>query len=447
MSRMSGMVLFVLFSAMAYAQPPKGKMIDGVVAVVGDKIILKSEVEGEYANYLQQEGNKPSEEARCLIVDQMLTTKLMLRQAELDSIEVSEEEVNQQLDRRVRYFISMIGGAEKLEEFYGKSIPEIKDEFRSNIKEQILAQKMQEQITSKVAISPAEVKAYFGRIPEDSIPFFPAEVEIGQIIIFPEVDEATKEFTIDKLNSIRDRVLKGEKFSTLAVLYSQDPGSAQAGGDLGFFGRGEMVPEFEGVAFKLKPGEVSPVIRTKYGYHILQLIERRGDRVNCRHILIKPPVSSAELERARLRLDTISKQLNEGVMTFPEAVRKYTMDDESKQNSGMVMNQNTGGNSFTIEQLTPDMYFQIDKLEPGQYSAPSVYASQGGDRGWRIYYLKSRTTAHRASLDTDYDKIQQAALNLKRIEKLQDWFMKTRSKTYVKVEAEFADCPSLSRWK
>lgn len=184
MSRMSGVVLFVLFSVMAFAQPPKGKMIDGVVAVVGDKIILKSEVEGEYANYLQQEGNKPSEEARCLIVDQMLTTKLMLRQAELDSIEVSEEEVNQQLDRRVRYFISMIGGAEKLEEFYGKSIPEIKDEFRSNIKEQILAQKMQEQITAKVAISPAEVKAYFGRIPEDSIPFFPAEVEIGQIIIF-----------------------------------------------------------------------------------------------------------------------------------------------------------------------------------------------------------------------------------------------------------------------
>lgn len=447
MSRMSGVVVLVLFTAIAQAQPPKGKMIDGVVAVVGDKIILKSEVEGEYANYLQQEGNKPSEEARCLIVDQMLTTKLMLRQAELDSIEVSEDEVNQQLDRRVRYFISMIGGAEKLEEFYGKSIPEIKDEFRSNIKEQILAQKMQEQITAKVAISPAEVKAYFGKIPEDSIPFFPAEVEIGQIIIFPEVDDATKEFTIDKLNSIRDRVLKGEKFSTLAVLYSQDPGSAQAGGDLGFFGRGEMVPEFEGVAFKLKPGEVSPVIRTKYGYHILQLIERRGDRVNCRHILIKPPVSSAELERARLRLDTISKQLNEGVMTFPEAVRKYTMDDESKQNSGMVMNQNTGGNSFTIEQLTPDMYFQIDKLEPGQYSAPSVYASQGGDRGWRIYYLKSRTTAHRASLDTDYDKIQQAALNLKKIEKLQDWFMKTRSKTYVKVEAEFADCPSLSRWK
>jgi peptidyl-prolyl cis-trans isomerase SurA len=447
MSRMSGVVVLVLFTAIAHAQPPKGKMIDGVVAVVGDKIILKSEVEGEYANYLQQEGNKPSEEARCLIVDQMLTTKLMLRQAELDSIEVSEDEVNQQLDRRVRYFISMIGGAEKLEEFYGKSIPEIKDEFRSNIKEQILAQKMQEQITAKVAISPAEVKAYFGKIPEDSIPFFPAEVEIGQIIIFPEVDDATKEFTIDKLNSIRDRVLKGEKFSTLAVLYSQDPGSAQAGGDLGFFGRGEMVPEFEGVAFKLKPGEVSPVIRTKYGYHILQLIERRGDRVNCRHILIKPPVSSAELERARLRLDTISKQLNEGVMTFPEAVRKYTMDDESKQNSGMVMNQNTGGNSFTIEQLTPDMYFQIDKLEPGQYSAPSVYASQGGDRGWRIYYLKSRTTAHRASLDTDYDKIQQAALNLKKIEKLQDWFMKTRSKTYVKVEAEFADCPSLSRWK
>jgi len=430
-----------------FAQPAKGSMVDGVIAIVGDKIILKSEVEAEYANFLQQEGNKPDPDAKCRIVDQLLTGKLMLRQAELDSLEVSDEEIDQQLDRRVRYFISMIGGAEKLEEFYGKSIPEIKDEFRVNIREQILTQKMQEQITAKVTISPADVKAYFKRIPEDSIPYFPAEVEIGQIVVYPELDESTREFTIDKLTSIRDRILKGEKFTTMAVLYSQDPGSGPQGGDLGFFGRGEMVGEFEAVAFKLKPGEISPVIKTKYGYHILQLIERRGDRVNCRHILIKPPVSSSELERARLKLDTLRQQLSSGNTPFIEAVRKYSQDDESKQNGGMLMNPNTGGNAYTIEQLTPDIYFQIEKLKAGEYSSPSVFASADGNRGWRIFYLKSQTTPHKASLDTDYDKIQTAAMNLKKMEKLQEWFMKTKEKTFIKIEAEYSDCPDLARWK
>jgi len=430
-----------------FAQPPKGSMVDGVIAIVGDKIILKSEVEAEYANYLQQEGNKPDPQAKCRVVDQLLTSKLMLRQAELDSLEVSDEEIDQQLDRRVRYFISMIGGAEKLEEFYGKSIPEIKDEFRVNIREQILTQKMQEKITAKVTISPADVKAYFKRIPEDSIPYFPAEVEIGQIVVFPELDESTREFTIDKLNSIRERILKGEKFTTMAVLYSQDPGSGPQGGDLGFFGRGEMVGEFEAVAFKLKPGEISPVIKTKYGYHILQLIERRGDRVNCRHILIKPPVSSSELERARLRLDTLRQQLSTGNTPFIEAVRKYSQDDESKQNGGMLMNPNTGGNAYTIDQLTPDIYFQIEKLKEGEYSSPSVFASADGNRGWRIFYLKSQTVPHKASLNTDYDKIQTAAMNLKKMEKLQEWFMKTKEKTFIKIEAEYGACPDLARWQ
>lgn len=439
--------LALLCLVSSHAQTPKGTMVDGIVAVVGDKIILKSDVEAEYANYLQQEGNKPGQAAKCRIVDQLLTSKLMLRQAEIDSLTVSDDEVEQQLDRRLRYFTQMIGSTEKLEEFYGKSVPEIKDEFRSNIKDQLLTQKMQEQITAKVTISPAEVKAYFKRIPSDSLPFFPAEVEIGQIVIFPEIDESTREFTIDKLNSIRDRILKGEKFTTMAVLYSQDPGSGQQGGDLGFFGRGEMVPEFEAVAFKLKPGEVSPVIKTKFGYHILQMVERRGDRVNCRHILIKPPVSSGELEKARVKLDTLRNQINAGKMAFIDAVRKYSQDEESKQNGGMLMNPNAGSNSFTIDQLTPDIYFQIEKLEPGQYSSPSVYAAPDGSRGWRIFYLKSRTTPHKAGLDTDYDKIQTAALNLKKVEKLQEWFMKAKEKTYIKIEAIYSDCPDLARWQ
>lgn len=436
-----------LFGGMALqAQPGKSAKVDGVVAVVGDKIILKSEVEAEYANWLQQ-GNEPNAEMRCVVLDQMLTNKLMIRQAEFDSLEVGDDEIDMQIERRLRYFISMIGSREKLEEFYGKTVVEIKEEFKPQIREMILAQKMQEKITANVTISPREVQDYFSKIPTDSIPYFDAEVEIGQIVMFPEVGPMQKEFTIEKLNGIRGRILKGENFATLAILYSEDPGSAKEGGSLGFFGRGDMVPEFEAVAFKLRPGEVSQVIRTKFGYHILQLVERRGDRVHCRHILIKPPVGNRELEATRRELDSVRTKVQDGRMTFIDAVRKYTDDEESKSNGGMLTNDNAGSNSFTIDQLTPDVYFAIDKLQAGQLSDPQPYSAPDGTRGFRIFYLKSRTRPHQANLTDDYARIQTAALNLKRIERMQEWFMKAKTKTYIKIDDEFAPCDNLQRWQ
>ena len=222
-------MLLLLAAVLVKAQPSKSSMVDGLVAVVGDKIILKSDVESEYANWIAQ-GNDPDPDMKCIIIDQLLTNKLMLRQAELDSLEVSDEEIEGQIDRRMRYFISMIGSREKLEEFYGKSILEIKEEFRPQIKEMVLAQKMQEQITQNVTISPREVQAYFAKVPADSIPYFDAEIEIGQIVLFPEIGPVQKEFTIEKLGDIRSRILKGENFTTLALLYSEDPGSAKEGG-------------------------------------------------------------------------------------------------------------------------------------------------------------------------------------------------------------------------
>lgn len=446
LKKYSFLLLLLLGTATAQAQPGKSSMVDGLVAIVGDKIILKSEVESEYANWLAQ-GNDPDPDMRCIIIDQLLTNKLMLRQAELDSLEVSDEEIEGQIDRRMRYFISMIGSREKLEEFYGKSVLEIKEEFRPQIREMVLAQKMQEQITQNVSISPREVQAYFAKIPTDSIPYFDAEIEIGQIVLFPEVGPVQKEFTIEKLNDIRNRILKGENFTTLALLYSEDPGSAKEGGSLGFFGRGEMVPEFEAVAFKLKPGEVSQVIRTKFGYHILQMVERRGDRVHCRHILIKPPVGNRELEGARKRLDSIRNEIMAGKLDFTTAVRKHSEDEESKQNGGMMMDANSGSNTFTIDQLTPDVYFAIDKLKLGELSDPQPYSAQDGSRGFRVFYLKSRTSPHQANLDTDYARIQNAALSMKRLETVQEWFMKTKAKTYIKIDQEYVSCENLERWQ
>ncbi len=439
-------MLLLLAAVLVKAQPSKSSMVDGLVAVVGDKIILKSDVESEYANWIAQ-GNDPDPDMKCIIIDQLLTNKLMLRQAELDSLEVSDEEIEGQIDRRMRYFISMIGSREKLEEFYGKSILEIKEEFRPQIKEMVLAQKMQEQITQNVTISPREVQAYFAKVPADSIPYFDAEIEIGQIVLFPEIGPVQKEFTIEKLGDIRSRILKGENFTTLALLYSEDPGSAKEGGSLGFFGRGEMVPEFEAVAFKLKPGEISSVIRTKFGYHILQLVERRGDRVHCRHILIKPPVGNRELDGARIRLDSIRKEITAGNLDFTAAVRKHSEDEESKQNGGMLMEANSGTSTFTINQLTPDVYFAIDKLKPGEMSDPQPYSAPDGSRGFRVFYLKSRTSPHQANLDTDYARIQNAALSMKRIETVQAWFMKTKVKTYINIDQEYLSCENLSRWQ
>jgi peptidyl-prolyl cis-trans isomerase SurA len=439
-------VMLLTVVGLATAQPQPSSMVDGLVAVVGDKIILKSEVESEYANWIAQ-GNEADPQMRCIIIDQLLTNKLMLRQAEFDSLEVSDEEIEGQIDRRMRYFVSMIGSREKLEEFYGKSMVEIKDEFRPQIKEMLLAQKMQEKITANVSISPREVQEYFAKIPADSIPFFDAEIELGQIVLFPEVGAEQKEFTIEKLNDIRNRILKGENFTTLALLYSEDPGSAKEGGSLGFFGRGDMVPEFEAVAFKLKPGEVSPIVRTKFGYHILQLVERRGDRVHCRHILIKPPVGNRELERARSRLDSIKGEIASGQLSFTDAVRKHSEDDESKQNGGMLTDEQTGASSFTIDQLTPDIYFAIDKLKPGELSDPQPYAAPDGSRGFRVFYLKSRTSPHQANLNDDYARIQNAALGMKRLETVQQWFSKTKGKTYISIDEEYADCENLQRWK
>jgi peptidyl-prolyl cis-trans isomerase SurA len=439
-------MLLLLAAVLVKAQPSKSSMVDGLVAVVGDKIILKSDVESEYSYWIAL-GNDPDPDMKCIIIDQLLTNKLMLRQAELDSLEVSDEEIEGQIDRRMRYFISMIGSREKLEEFYGKSILEIKEEFRPQIKEMVLAQKMQEQITQNVTISPREVQAYFAKVPADSIPYFDAEIEIGQIVLFPEIGPVQKEFTIEKLGDIRSRILKGENFTTLALLYSEDPGSAKEGGSLGFFGRGEMVPEFEAVAFKLKPGEISSVIRTKFGYHILQLVERRGDRVHCRHILIKPPVGNRELDGARIRLDSIRKEITAGNLDFTAAVRKHSEDEESKQNGGMLMEANSGTSTFTINQLTPDVYFAIDKLKPGEMSDPQPYSAPDGSRGFRVFYLKSRTSPHQANLDTDYARIQNAALSMKRIETVQAWFMKTKVKTYINIDQEYLSCENLSRWQ
>lgn len=302
MKKALGIVFIIIFSTIhVFAQP---KSLDKVAAVVGSAVILQSDVEQQYAQYLAK-GNKEDEQVRCYIIQQLLTQKLLSQQAVIDSISVTDEDVDDNLDRRMRAFISQAGGQERLEKFLNRSLLQYKEEIRGDVQEQLVADKMQRKITEKVTITPLEVKRFYEAIPKDSLPYFNTEVEVGEIVAYPKLNKAEKEIFHDKAESLRLRIKAGEDFGTLAKLYSQDPGSAPEGGDLGFFDRSTMVKEFTATAFKLKAGEISQVFETEHGFHILQVIERRGEQVNARHILIKMEPTNASLARAKAHIDSI----------------------------------------------------------------------------------------------------------------------------------------------
>ncbi|HET6244930.1 MAG: peptidylprolyl isomerase [Bacteroidetes bacterium] len=433
------LVLVLLCQALTFAQP---KVIDQVIAVVGGNIVLKSELENQLHQVKSQEiPNGSPEVDRCELLEEILFQKLLLNQAVLDSIVISDSQVESEMDRRLRYFIQQIGSEKKLEEYYGKSLSAIKEEFRKLIKDQLLVQQVQSSITSKTTITPSEVKAFFNRIPKDSIPLVSSEIEVAQIVAQPKISEEAKAEAKEKIQAIRERVIKGEKFSTLAVLYSEDPGSSKKGGELGFVDRGSFVPEFEAVAFKLKEGAVSPVIETQYGFHFMELIERRGEQINIRHILIAPKISNEDLRIARNFLDSIRTLiLNIDTLDFAEAAALYSDDKETKFNGGLLLNPQTGTTSFEADQLEPSLFFTIDKLKIGEISNPVLMQIPGGKQAYRLLYLKKRTEPHKANLKEDYQKIQEAALNEKKQQVVQVWIDKKLANTYFKLNDEYKSC-------
>jgi peptidyl-prolyl cis-trans isomerase SurA len=396
--------------------------------------------------YQLQEGlSGNSQEIKCSIFETMLYQKLLLNQAELDSVEVSDSQVESEMDRRLRHYISMFGSQEKFEEFYQKSTLEFKDELREQVKEMMLVENVQQTITKDVKITPTEVKAFFKTIPDDSIPTVNSEFELAQIVKLPPVNREEIERVKNKLQEIRYRVLNGENFATLAILYSEDPGSAKNGGELGLFGRGEMYPEFEAAAFTIKDKEVSDIVKTDAGYHILQLIERRGEYVNCRHILLRPKVSPYDLAMAKVELDSIANLIDEKTYTFEQAVMKFS-DDPSKNNSGLLINPATGTALFESDQLDPKVYFVIDKLEKGEISAPVQFQTEDKKDAYRILYLRNRTEPHQANLKQDYDKIQQWALEQKKQDVMNSWINDKIESTYVKINSKFRDCTFVNNW-
>jgi len=420
-------------------------IIDGIVAIVGGHMILKSDLETQYLQYRAQGNITGSpQRVKCQIFENMLFMKLLYHQSEVDSLTVTESQVESEMDRRMRYFISQAGSPERLEEYYHKSLLEIKADMRDVIKEQMMVEQEQNKITEKVVVTPAEVKAFFRKIPKDSIPEVSAEVEIGIISREPAITEVERTNARDQLAGFKERISNGDDFATLAILYSEDPGSAKQGGELGMFQRGDMRPQFEAAAFKLKPGEVSDIVETEDGFHLIQMIERRGDFINVRHILVQPKVSSIELNNAKLYLDSVADLIMSKQVLFETAVIKYS-DDPNKNNGGMLINPNSGDTRFEIGDVDPKIFFVIDKLKEGEISAP-VKWEERGKRLYRIYYLKSRTTPHVANLEFDYARIQQWTLDQKKLSVIEDWIDKKVGETFIELMPPYKDCTFERQW-
>ena len=419
-------------------------VIDQVIAIVGNSAILESDIFNQ-RRQLQGQGVDLGANPECSILDDLLYQKLLFNQALIDSIVVSDDQVEQVLERRLRFFIQQIGSRERLEAYYGKSLDELKDDFRDIVREQELSQQMEAKITRNVAVTPSEVRAFFNRIPKDSIPMIESEIVMAEIVKKPPVQAEEIAAVRSSLENYRQRVIRGDNFSTLAILYSEDPGSARRGGELGFFGRGELYPEFETAAFSLRPGEVSEIVETQAGFHIIQMIERRGEQFNVRHILLKPKVSPLDLLAARQQLDSIRTIINNGEMTFAEAALKFS-DAPNKINQGLMINSFSNTNRFRTEEIDPNLFFVIDRMTVGGISAPVSMTTEEGHQAFRIVQLISRSEPHLANLQQDYAFIQELALREKRRNATLEWIARRLPNTYVFVNEKYHGCTFELNW-
>lgn len=422
----------------------KAQSIDKVEAIIGDEIILRSDIESQYLQYLSQ-GNLKSEEVRCEIIEDLLFQKLLINQAKLDSIEISEEEVEVEILKRLNYFESQLGSIQKVEEYFSKSKSEIELELGKVIHDQFLAQKIQGTISNNVKVTPAEVRDFFNNQNKSDIPLIPTKVEISHIVIKPEITSEQKDKIRTKLNSFRDRVYKGEDFKVLATLYSDDPGSATRGGELGFVSRGDLVPEFERAAFKLKSGEISEVVESQFGFHIVQLIERRGEQINVRHILLKTKASSTALHNAKLKVEEIEQEIKDGKISFDQAIEKYS-NDESKNNNGLLLNANTMSTMHTFDDMSLALKLVVEKLSEGSISKPEVIQLVDETKAYRILRLNKKIDSHIANLVDDFSIIKEFAIKIKQQAEISNWIDKTIDETYIKINDSIIKCEFKNKW-
>lgn len=441
-----GLVFFLLQTGNSLSAQ---EVADKIVAIVGrNRIILQSDIDMQFQQ-MKQQNPELQESSKCGFLQRIIVSKMMLEKAERDSVKVTDEDVEGQLENRLRYFVQLYGSKERLEQASGKTIFQMKDEYRDMIREQMLIEKVQGQILDHVKITPVEVESFYKKIPTDSLPFFPATVEVGQIVIDPQAGEEMSAYAKQELERIRAEILAGSKtFEQAAGIYSQDPGSRDNGGRYdGITRNGSWAQEFITATFKLQAaGDISPVIKTKFGYHIIQLIQRRGDEADVRHILIRPQTVSSDFNKALTRLDSIREVLVSGKMAFPEAVGKFSTDEAAKRTGGMISDPNTGSTDLDISKLDPGMVLLLDSLQQGAYSRPHIFVTDARERSARIVYLRDRTTPHKANLKDDYGKIMEVALAQKKSIKTSSWVTSMRSNIYLWIAPEYKNCSELQDW-
>jgi peptidyl-prolyl cis-trans isomerase SurA len=444
MKQLSLIFLLPLVFVMAKAQPQK-VIADKIVAVVGDKIILKSDIDNNLLD-MQRQGMEIPANGKCLVVEQALGIKALVLQAEKDSLPVSDEEIETDLDNRIRNAISQYGGKEELERIAGKTIYQLKEDMKDGIRDQMLGVAMRNKIVSDVRITPTEVKDFFNRIPVDSLPLFESEVEIGEIALFPKASREAEDYCKEQLTEYKQQIESGKKdFCNIASLYTQDPGSKDNCGRYEVNRNSkEMDPVWMAKAFSLKEGQISNPFKTKFGYHIIQMVSRAGDDAVVRHILLVPQVSSVEIKEGLEKLDSVRAKLLVGSLQFGEAVGKYSNDDNHKFTGGMLQGPN--GNFLTIDQLDKDLVPMLKDLRVGQFSQPTAYTDERGRKGIRIVYLKSRSEPHRENLKDDYDRIAKQALEEKKNEALEKWFGKKIPTYYIMIDDEYRSCEEMQKW-
>lgn len=417
-----------------------GTLVDGVAAIVGKNIVKYSDVERSFAQMRVRSGMGDAQASRCALLENLILSQLLIHKGEVDSVEVTDDEVKQYLDYYLKSDMRQYGSKEALREATGFTYDELKEQYERMIRNNLLSRRVEYQITEGVKVTPAEVTDFFNSLPADSLPMMPERYEFSEIVIEPVISEAERDRVRTELAGLRERVLKGENFAMLATLYSQDPGSAKKGGELGFFSRGEMVGEFESAAFALKPGEVSPIIETQFGFHIIQLIERRGNTVNARHILIAPKVSSEDLLKARMKLDSLATEIRGGKISFEEAARQYSTAANAKQ-GGSVTNHTDGSNRFDAEALKTSYYaVGIPGMDVGEISNATAFKTDDNHDAYRIVLLTRKHPAHKANLVDDYDNIYNAALANAKQKYMRQWARRQAQNTYIRLADEFKNC-------
>lgn len=432
----------LLASVISYGQGQQGVSLDKIIARVDNHYILNSELEEMYNQY-KAEGRTAPE--KCQLLESLIINKMLLAKAEIDSVTVDDKEVDGELNAKMNYMIQRFGSEKNIVEAYGKSVENLKGELRQQVKDQKIVEKMQRTISGNVKITPAEVRKFFNSIPKDSLPYIPSEVEVGHIVKKGTVTREQKDKLRQQLLDLKARAEKGEDFAMLAQIYSEDLGSAKVGGDLGFAKRGAMVPEFEGAALSLKPGEMSGIVESQFGFHLIKLLETRGAEYHARHILLRPDYNKGtDMTQATRALDSLRTLIKSDTLKFAKAALNNSDDKETAESGGLIQDRNTGLSKLTLDaSMDPALYFAIDTMKVGDLSMPVSYRLEDGSSAMRILWYKSKSDPHTANLRDDYEKLSQIVLSNKRNNALEEWFKKAQGDVYISIEPEYRNCKVL----